>query len=351
MKTKIIFLFLLVSALSYGQMVDFYPAPIGKGVQGHTIYEKQKNSPEKDRVLEEVLLDAKGRLISKKFSRSYGSINEQEKTIYRNDSSLTFECECRDIEKFVSNFVIRDKAELKNKRGRGTNPPDKFVTIKKYNKKGEEILSSRYSEDGYRLSETKTTFGKKGEILIEEFYNFDDILERSKNNAYDKKGRLIESIHYNKKIPELSKYKYTFDKTGQIMFTDYYENDVLDFRKKQEEIKTETGLEIVFSSEREGNWKINERILKNKSGKEVKTEIYDNEKITWQTMSEFDSNGNLKTRIEINPAGEQSSKFEYKYDEKNNWIEMYSESYVIMQNEKEQNKELRRTEYRREVNY
>lgn len=352
MKTNILFLFLLLSSDTFGQMDDFYPAPIGKGVISHTIYQKDKNSPEKDRVLEEVLLDVKGRIISKKSSMSFASTNEQEKTIYRNDSSFTFECECRDLEKFIAEFRIRDKAELKNQRGGGTpNPPDKYVTIKKYNKKGQEILSSRYSERGYKLAETKTTLGKKGEILLEEFYNFDDVLERSNKNSYDNKGRLIESIHYNKDIPELRKYRYTFDKTGQIMNTDYYENDVLNFRKKQEEIKTETGSEIIFSNEREGIWKMNKRILKNKSGKEVKIELYENEKVTWQTISEYFENGNLKTRIRINPAGEQSSKFEYTYDSKNNWIEMYSESYVIVHIGKEQNKELRRTEYRREVNY
>jgi hypothetical protein len=303
-------------------------------------------------VLEEVTLDVKGRITGKKSSQSYASTNEQEKTIYRNDSSFTFECECRDIEKFVAEFVIRDKAELKKERGGGTpNPLDKYVTIKKYNKKGQEILSSRYSERGYKLSETKTTYGKKGEILIEEFYNFDDVLERSNKNQYDKEGRLIESVHYNKDIPELRKSKYTFDKTGQIMHTDSYENDVLNFRQKQEEIKTETGSEIIFSNERDSIWKMNKRILKNKSGQELKIELYENEKVTWQTINEYYENGNLKTRIKINPAGEQSNKFEYTYDEKNNWIEMYSESYVIVQTGKEQKKELRRTEYRREVLY
>lgn len=341
-----------MSAMCNGQTDDFYPAPIGKGVISHTIYQKGKNSPDGDRVQEEVLLDTKGRVISKKISESYASIRRHEKTTYRNDSSFTYECRCSDIDKFAAEFVIRDKAELIKQRGSATaDLPDKYVTLKKYNKKGLEIWSSYYSEHGYKLNETRVTRDKKGKVLLEEFYNFDDVLERSVKNFYDKKGRLTESVQYDKHIPELRKSKYIFSETDQVMITEFYENDVLNFRRKQEEIQTETGSEILFSSEREGVWEIDKRIEKNKSGKEVRVDLYEKGKVTWQTISEYDNKGNLITRIRINPAGEQSAKLGYTYDQKNNWVEMYSESYVIVQTGREQKKELRRTEYRREVGY
>lgn len=352
MKAAFIAFALLCAHFVKAQSELFEPAPLKGKVQSYTIFEVDTIN-QAEREIIKVTFDSRGRLLSRIENNSYSTDERQEKTVFYRDSSITYECYCRNIETFISEFKIRDKAELAHSRGGATgDAPSKFVSIKRYDKKGRVILIKRYSEAGYQIAFSTFVYDKKDNVLSEEHYDFYDKLVRSQKNKYDGENCLIETTIFYKDSPELRITKYEFDKTGLIMTTRYFENEKLLSQSRREEMKTANGSEKVYTKEVNLQNQIQKRIVKDTAGNVIYSETFNSEgKPVSTTKNQYDQSGNLISRIQINEAGEPSMNTVYTYDRNNNWVEMYTESYVIVHVGKEKNKELRRKTYKMKIDF
>ncbi|MGX7666681.1 hypothetical protein [Flavobacterium pedocola] len=351
MKTKAFLLFsFLLSNFIFGQNEYLNLVPIkGKVKSVETFKVIGENSTEGKILIEASVYDKTNRLISKKTNNQRGS-TKLEKNIYKQDLTITYECRCADINDFITHFVIRDKAELKNSNGAGTgNAPNKFATYKYLDKSGNIVTSSRFSESGYKLSEIKNTFNKQNKITGVKMFDFDDTQTIDESYEYDKNGNLTKRVTKNLKHPititDLYKYDesnfqyesksyndtvlkthYTYAKTKSLNKEDVFEYDML---KKEKSTNTET----FFNTEK--------KVIQTNEYSIIGTSTRKKEK-------KYDENGFLISEgLFENNVNFITHQLEYVFDAKKKWIELtVTESYPNQKEKKEsKSRYIRKIEY------
>lgn len=115
---KKILLFLLLPVSIFAQ-TDFDRVPLKGKIESYTITRMYGDSLKPKSVTEKkVTYDKQGRLLTSYDSGGSGySSSEQELNVYEGNKVTNYRCECKDVEAFAREFIIRDNAELKTMRG------------------------------------------------------------------------------------------------------------------------------------------------------------------------------------------------------------------------------------------
>lgn len=350
---KFLIPFLLFPILLFAQN-DFDRIPLKGKIKSYTIARMDGDSLNPKLFMErEVTYDDKGRLLTsfEKDTRSY-STAEQEMNEYEGNIIKNYRCHCDDLDKFVAAFTTRDNAELKTMPRYATNqPPTKFVKISHLDKKGNPVSVSYYSSMGYKTGETKSWFDKAGNVVKVEKYDIDGTLVHSVANTYNKQGRLIGEI-IKSEDGRRSKYIRTYDEKGDRTEIIGYENDALQSHNKY--LKTGKDSYTQFSRVDVLNNKtyIERDVYYDSAGREVKV-IRFNPDGSRQSRFEsaYDKDGNFTSYSIYYKPDVLSTKYEYTYDAKGNWITMTKHQLVNYQVKGKTEPKMEITKYKREIVY
>lgn len=172
-----------------------------------------------------------------------------------------------------------------------------YITLLKFNEKGNLTKMSFYHSKNILASETLYKYNDKGYLIEEEHHNYDFFFPVSSKHIpkYDDKGNLIEKDNYDSDGKLTSKTKYKYDGKGNEIERNIYKPDgSLDSK-------------WTFKYDNKGNT-IEENVY-NSNGSL-------NSKITYRY--------NDKNIIEEAYNGRNKETYKYEHDDKGNWIKRIS---------------------------
>lgn len=351
---KSLFTFLLFPVLLFAQS-DLDRIPVKGKIESYTISQISGDSLNPTfKTDKKVVFDKKGRTLTsyKKNSRSY-STAEQELNIYDGSTIKNYLCRCADLDKFVSGFVIRDNAELKNMRGYGTaNEPTKFVKIIQTDKKGNHILVSHYSEMGYKVGETKSWFDKAGNAIKVEKYNIDGKLTETEVSMFNKTGNVTERIIKRDANPE-EKNSWVYDADGKTVKESLrYSGGKLMWHMVNDVKDAGAYKELSVTNKVDNTTRIDKHMYYDMAGRELKL-IRLNPDGTQQSRFEstYDKAGNLTSYAVYYKPDVLSTKYQYTYDAKGNWTTMTKHQLVNYQTKDKIEPKMEVSKYKQEIVY
>ena len=352
MKSKIFLIFyLLISNASFAQYGYHHYFPlIGKIKSYETFQIIENNLKERQILVEKLTYDNINRVLTKSTNEFLYQTPQQEKNIYKENLIITYECKCKDINEFINNFVIKDKAELKNKKSSGSGQePTKFVTYNYLDKKGNITLSEKFGEPGYKISTIKTLYNSANKIINKKVFDFDDNQTDEYTYEYDKRGNLIKEsskdIKYSIYYTHLYKYdnsnfqheKLTYGNDNELLSHNTYEKIT---SKNKEEIYEIDNLKNLKSLYKETFYNSKNIVIQTKEYSNYDTIIESKEK-------KYTENGILSNINYVDHLSASNLKFEQVFDSKKNWIELII--YVSFPNQKERKEKM--IKYIRNIEY
>ncbi|MEZ0130949.1 hypothetical protein AB9T88_14750 [Flavobacterium sp. LBUM151] len=353
MKTKIFIIFyLLISNTSFAQYGYQHYFPIKGKIKSYETFQIIGNDlNEKQISVEKLTFDNINRVLTKNTNELLYRTPKQEKNIYKENLIITYECECRDIDDFTNNFVVKDKTELKNKKSSGgsAQEPTKFVTYNYLDKKGNTILSQKFGENGYKILETRTSYNAKNKIISRKVFDFYDKQTDEEIYEYDKHGNLVKQILKDLEYSKSQTYLYKYDSSNfQYEILTYYDDELVTHKTYTKNISNNK--EEIYETDNLKNEKsIYKEIFYNSKNIVILTNEYSAYgTIIQKKEKKYTENGILTNVNYFNYDRTPSNlKFEYLFDSNKNWIKLIV--YRSFPNQKENKEE--KIEYKRNIEY
>lgn len=354
MKSKIFLVFyFLISNTSSAQYGYHHYFPLTGKIKSYETFQIIENDLKERQILvEKLTYDNNNRVLSKSTNELLYQTPQQEKNIYKENLIITYECRCEDINEFITNFAVKDKFELKNKKSSGygsMREPTKFVTYHYCDKKGNITLSEKFGESGYKISKEKTLYNSANKIINKKVFDSEENQTDEYTYEYDKRGNLIKDTSKDLKYSVNYTHVYKYDSAN-------FQNEQITYGNDNELLSHDTYAKVVNENKEEIYKTDNLKHLKSL----YKETFFNSKKIVIQTKeySTYDSiieskekkyteDGILSNINYVDHISASNVKFEQVLDHQKNWIELIV--YVSYPNQKE--KKEKRIKYIRNIEY
>lgn len=303
--------------------------------------------------VEKTIYDKNGRILElRKGNVSMGESPFIRKHVYSNGKEVIYECECKDIEPFVKDFIIRDRNELKNKPSYLTDKgPTHWVTINTLDKKGNVIHSSHYSRSGYRTQDVRFEYNAANKILKRTVFNMDSVPVLTEINTYYNRGNLTKKIVKRKNTTESEEIR-VYDSKNRLIEKRYLEQNKLRIHLEFSVKILGNTKEFITTDRMRDSSYVEKIVTYDKLNREIKRQEFissgNKPRITeW----EYFTNGNVKSITYYNEDGALQRKVVYGYDKRNNWVVAFHSKRVTVYDKGVKREEIWTTKYVQKIIY
>lgn len=324
MKTIILSIFFLLNTSLYAQWHEnFDQIPIKGKIKSYLIYKVWGDSLNlRTRDIEEIAFDKNGQILTAKYyNMESDGLRKQVKNILKPDETISYECDCPNIDTFIKNFEFRDIAELKNKPKMGTSEaPTDWVTVKTLDKQGNVILLKTYSSSGYLIREVSSSFDLQKRLLTKEVFGFKHVFSYSERNTYDKNGNLVEKISKEGKFSKDYIEKYRWDSEKNLVEEMKLEDTVIISHFQYQTKKVGNKEEFIKQDKLSHSGYLKEVIFYNADNLEIKKIEYNEDSTVIKTIiSEYYKNKKIRSQSFLDHKDRLFRKIEFTNDKNNNW--------------------------------
>ncbi|MCU7615434.1 hypothetical protein N0B16_13390 [Chryseobacterium sp. GMJ5] len=349
---KLNYLFLLIGFFSSAQNYMVENEKLNGNIKSIDLFIIEYGSKEKP--VELKTFDIKGRpLVEKKYNDGY--LRSEERNKYKSNQIITTLCEsCGDnFDRYFSKFSIKENQKYPYS-GYGTNEPSvRNKTYKTIDKKSNVVLAKYYTEDGYLISITKSTYNTQSKLLSKESNDDENKLLSSIKNIYNKNNLITKEINKSENQPEL-KINYFYDNLGRIKLEKQSDTNSF-YEISYEYIKEkDTAKVLKYSASPPKDKKLYqiELTYPKLKGKVVEKQNVSNNKVGHKTLYEYDENQKLVAQKYYDDKNEPIKESHYSYDKKGNWNEInISEIINVIYNNDAPKKEIQKKKYVRRIQY
>lgn len=354
MKSKIFLLFyFLISNTSSAQYGYHHYFPLTGKIKSYETFQIIGDDLKERQILvEKLTYDNNNRVLTKSTNELLYQTPQQEKNIYKDNLIITYECRCEDINEFITNFAVKDKSELKNKKSSGYGSgrePTKFVTYNYCDKKGNITLSEKFGESGYKISKVKALYNSANKTINKKVFDSEENQTDEYTYEYDKRGNLIKDTSKDLKYSVYYTHVYQYDSAN-------FQNEQMTYGNDNELLSHNTYAKVVSKNKEEifktDNLKHLKSLYKETVFNSKKIVIQTKEYSTYDTIIEskekrYTEDGTLSNINNVDHMSASNVKFEQVLDPNKNWIELIV--YVSYPNQKE--KKEKRITYIRNIVY
>lgn len=304
--------------------------------------------------VEKGMYDKNGRILKiTKGNMEWSSNVKIEKRIYTPSKEVIYECNCKDIESFIKEFVIRNRNELKNKPELLTaKSPTHRVTMNTLDKKGNVIHSALYSQRGYKTQDIWFEYTTANKVQTKTVYNMDSVRTLLEKNSYDRRGNLTEKI-VKRGDTFVSKETLVYDKENNLIEKRHIEQDELLIHLEYAVKSLGTTKEFIITDRLQDTSYLDKIITYDVQNREIEQQqfLYSGKKPSIKRLEYYDDVKNVKSISRYNEEGKLHNKAEYDYDSHNNWTTARITQLVTVQEKGTTRQEMRKTKYVQKITY